>query len=159
MYLYGYNLSKVKWCSKVYYNICGYFKHSYLLVSILCLYYTCWFISNYIMYVMFSDWPKRKQSCSIDRILSKTMARQDNGKATVRQQQGKAMASQWQGKSSQRQVKTTARHQESPDAMSRRFCQRKFFDVIQELIFICYSSFFLFLFATQNYMHSLTHNR
>ena len=87
------------------------------------------------------------------------MARQDHGKATARQ--GKSTASQRQvnGKSRQQQVKTTARHLESPDAMSRRFCQRKFFDVIQELIFICYSSFFLFLFATQNYMHSLTHNR
>ena len=98
------------------------------------------------MYVMFSDWPKRKQSCSIDRILPKTMARQQQGKASQRQVNGK---------SRQQQVKTTARHLESPDAMSRRFCQRKFFDVIQELIYICYSSFFLFLFATQNYMHAI----
>ena len=55
------------------------------------------------MYVMFSDWPKRKQSCSIDRILPKTMARQQQGKASQRQVNGKSTASQDNSKSRQQQ--------------------------------------------------------
>ena len=57
------------------------------------------------------------------------MARQWQGKTMARQDNSKA--SQDNDKSRPWKDKTTARHLESPDAMSKRSCQCKFFDVIQ----------------------------
>ena len=125
----------------------------YLLVSILCLSYTLSVVDLFLINCMSCFQIDLKENSPIHRILPKTMARQDNSKATQQQDNGKARqdktrtmarqdnskARQWQdnGKARQRQVKTTARHLESPEAISKRSCQCKFLD----LIFICYSSF------------------
>ena len=72
-----------------------------------------------------------RENSAIHRILPKTMARQDNGKARQHQDNGKSRQRQVNNKTRPWKDKTTARHLESPDAMSKRSCQCKFFDVIQ----------------------------